>query len=73
MKSVMFYSWLPILWTEYHVRTFPEIHSAINAKEGALLTIIYLFNFYLQSDYIIEGDFIMCNVPFKKQYPELTD
>lgn len=72
MKSVMFYNWLPILWTEYHVRTFPAIHSAINWKEGALimLTIIYFLKFLFTTklSIIIQGEFITCNMPFEMQY-----
>lgn len=68
MKSVMVYNWLPILWTEYHVRTFPAIHSAINSKEGALimLSIIYFFKFLFTTklSIIIQGEFITCNMPF---------
>lgn len=32
IKLVMFYNWLPILCTEYHVRIFPGIHSAMHGK-----------------------------------------
>lgn len=58
-------NWLPILWTEYHVRTFPAIHSTTNAKEGVLIIFtIYFLDLYftIKLPTIIQGEFKTHNI-----------